>query len=245
MKAHRIMAHMVAFYPSREQSLEVARALIDGGSFYLEVQFPFSEPTADGPYIQEACKQGLSAGFCISGGFDLIEEIRGISDIPVFIMSYANAVFVYGMRRYLDRCKTAGVQGVIVPDLPVDYDEGLFRISSKAGVEAVPLIAPSTSEQRLRMILSYSFDHVYATLRKGITGSFTNIGKNNLLFLKELIPYGKKVLAGFGISQRSQIVSIYPYIHAAVVGTALVREIRGCRREGVYEAVRHKIESLL
>jgi tryptophan synthase alpha chain len=240
-----IMSHMVAFYPNRKKSLDVARALIDGGSSYLEVQFPFSDPTADGPYIQEACRHGLQAGFTLAGGFDLIEEIKALSDIPVFIMSYANAVFVYGMRRYLDRCVSAGVQGVIVPDLPIDYDEGLFGMSEGAGIEAVPVIAPSTSEKRLEMILSRSAGYVYATLRKGITGSFTDIGENNLLFLKGLVPYGKRVLAGFGISKRSQVVAISSYIDAAVVGTAFVKAIEGCMDGAVYEVVRKRIELLL
>jgi tryptophan synthase alpha chain len=241
---NRVMAHMVAFFPGREESLETAKALIDGGCAYLEIQFPFSDPTADGPYIQDACKQALQKGFKIQGGFELINEIRTFSAIPVFVMCYANTIFFHGIDRFLDSCLSAGVQGLIVPDLPVDYDEGLFSKSERVGIESVPVIAQSTGPDRLNRILKAKSEHVYAAIRKGITGSFTDIGEENILFLTKVSSYGKKILAGFGISERHQIEAISKWIHAAVVGTAFIKEIMNGGKEGIYGIVKKKIQSL-
>jgi tryptophan synthase alpha chain len=242
--SNRIMTHMVAWFPNRESSLEVARGMVDGGSAYLEVQFPFSDPTADGYHIQEACKRALAEGFTVSRGFDLVREIIVHADIPVFIMCYANTIFVYGVRRFLQRCKAVGVRGVIVPDLPVDYDEGLYSLCEEAGIQAVPVVSPSTSDSRLRMILSNDMEYVYATLRKGITGSFTEVHDSQLGFLKRVRSHRKKVLAGFGISERNQVEAIAPYIHAAVVGTGLVKAVMNDSTGNVYDTVRRKMASL-
>jgi tryptophan synthase alpha chain len=242
---NRIMAHMVAFYPGREESLETAKALIDGGCTYLEVQFPFSDSTADGPFIQEACKKALQGGFKVSGGFELIGDIRAFSTIPIFIMCYANTIFFHGIERFLELCVSVRAQGLIVPDLPIDYDEGLFSKSESMGIEAVPVIAQSTRPERLGRVLGGSSGHVYAAIRKGITGSFTDIREENILFLTKVNAFGKKILAGFGISERHQIEAISSWIYAAVVGTAFIREIMNCKNESIYTAVKKKIQSLI
>lgn len=242
---NRIMAHMVAFYPNREESLEIAKALIDGGCTYLEIQFPFSDPTADGPYIQEACEQALEKGFKVLGGFELISDIRGFSTIPIFIMSYANTVFYQGIEKFLKCCVSVNVQGLIVPDLPIDYDEGLFSKSERMGIEPVPVIALSTKQERLNRILKGRSDLVYAAIRKGITGSFTDIGEDNILFLTKVSSFGKKILAGFGISERYQIETISSWIHAAVVGTAFIKEIMNNRKASTYSVIKKKIQSLI
>jgi tryptophan synthase alpha chain len=243
--SNRIMTHMVAWFPNREASLDIARGLIDGGSSFLEIQFPFSDPTADGRYIQEACKTALDKGFTVSRGFDLIREIRALSGLPLFIMCYANTVFVHGVQPFLCRCKTAGVGGVIVPDLPVDYDEGLFSLCEQNGMQAVPVISPQTAERRLSLILSNKMEYVYATLRKGITGSYTEVQEAQLLFLRHVGSYGKKILAGFGISERGQVEAIAPYIHAAVVGTSFVKAVLEDGNDDLYTKIRRKTASLI
>jgi len=243
--SNRIMSHMVACFPSKRESIDVAGALIDGGSSYLEVQFPFSDPSSDGYYIQEACRIALNEGFTAAAGFELIGKIRRASDIPVFVMCYANTVFFHGIKTFLRSCASSGAQGVIVPDLPIDYDEGLYTECGLLGLDAVPVVAPSISEKRLGMIMKNQSEHLYAALRTGITGSFTDLGREKVLFLKRVRSKGRKVFAGFGISERSQVDEIYPYVHAAVVGTAFVREIMEQESGSVYGRVRKKTESLV
>ena len=224
--ASRIMAHLVAGYPDLETSLEAARALTDGGCAYLEVQFPFSDPTADGPVIQAACDRALRAGFRLAAGFALVAEIRRFTTVPILIMSYANPVFVRGTEGFLREAQRAGAAGVIVPDLPVDADEGLFEQARRLGLHAVPVASPNASPRRLELVRESGARYVYATLRPGITGTYTEIGPENLAFLRRLAALGLKVLAGFGISTREQVQTLEPHVHATVVGSVLVREIR-------------------
>ena len=247
----KVMAHMVAFFPDRESSLEVAKGLIDGGCSYLEVQFPFSEPTADGVTIQKACNQALDRGFTVSEGFRLIRRIRQYSDIPVFIMTYGNLVFVRGVERFLEDCREAGASGVIAPDLPPDYDEGLYALGAERGLHIVPVVSINTTRERLEYIARISSGYLYTPLRSGITGKQTDIGGENLEFLSRARSLDVKVLAGFGISEKEQIVHLKPYVHAAVVGTAFVREVMeiddtsGAGAVSPYDVVKRKMESLL
>ena len=262
--SHSIMAHMVAFYPDRGASLETARALSDGGARYLEVQFPFSDPTADGPLIQEACGRALEQGFKVKLGFELIGAVREVCDIPIYIMGYANTVFFYGVESFLATAARSGAQGVIIPDLPPGCDEGLFEASKRAGIQAIPVIAPSTSARRLKAVLSCGAGFVYAALRTGITGAYTEIGDRNTAFLERVGKHGTKIFAGFGISERRQVEALSPYVHACVVGSAFIKviaqaastreinaapvtgvsEFRRDERARLYRAVREKMESL-
>ena len=242
---NRIMAHMVAFYPDRESSIEIARALIQGGCSYLEVQFPFSDPTADGTYIQKACDKALQNGFKISGGFELLRNIRKFSNIPIFIMGYANTVFSQGIGVFLKKCTSSGVHGLIIPDLPPDYDEGIFHLGEEMNLIVMPVIAPTIKDTRLQLILSYKSKYVYATLRKGITGAYTKIGESNIAFLKKLESKRVNIFAGFGISSRKQATILAPYVHASVVGSAFIKEIGEKWGESSYDVIYQKMKSLL
>jgi tryptophan synthase alpha chain len=225
----RIMAHMVAFYPDRQRSLDVARGLADGGCAYLELQFPFSDPTADGPDIQRACSAALEAGFTVDAGFALASEICRTVKVPVFIMSYANLLFTRGTERFLADAKESGARGVIVPDLPPDYDEGLFKAAARLGLAAVPVLSPSMRDARLARVGELGAEFLYVTLRTGTTGSFTEIDSPGLSFLSRVarLDHGRevKVLGGFGVSTRAQVEAFSPYVHAVVVGSALVRVV--------------------
>lgn len=239
------MAHMVAFYPDRESSVEVARALFEVGCSYLEVQFPFSDPTADGAYIQKACTMALEKGFKVHLGFSLISRIRKFSDTPIFIMGYANTVFFHGVEKFLKKCISSGVQGLIIPDLPPGYDEGIFTLGEKAGLKIIPVIAPSIKSERLDEVMSRGPEYVYAVLRKGITGAYTEIGESNISFLKKVGAYGVKILAGFGISDKKQIRSLSSYVHASVVGTAFIKEIMLHNPGDSYKVTAGKMRDLL
>jgi tryptophan synthase alpha chain len=240
---------MVAYYPDRETSLDVARALLDGGTTYLEIQFPFSDPTADGLYIQNACSRALNRGFTLSRGFKLVEDICGLSKTPVFIMCYANTVFFGGVENFLRRCRDAGAVGLIVPDLPVDYDEQLFETAAARGLHAVPVVSPTVTERRLQSIMAIKPVYIYAALRKGITGKTTIIGNDNVDFLaniRKLAPdEGVMILAGFGISSRDQLQLLASHVDASIIGSALVRVIMESDPGKVYEAVKAKMEELL
>ncbi len=237
-----LMTHMIPFFPDRRGSIDIARAMVDGGTSYLEVQFPFSDPTADGPAIQGAGSAALNAGFRLDEGWRFLEEIvpyAAHAGVDVFVMSYASPVFVYGIDRYVREAASRGVRGLIVPDLPVDLDEGLYAAGEAHGVAVVPVIALGAAAERIDLTLGLQSEFVYASLRRGTTGAYTEIGAENVAFLQSLtrdsgtgkreVPGGAnetpapKILAGFGISTVEQVDAVLRYAHAAVVGSAFVR----------------------
>lgn len=222
-----LMAHLVASFPDWEASLEVGKGLLDGGAAFLEVQFPFSDPTADGPHIQAACDAALQAGFTCERGFELVAALRACTEVPIAIMSYANPIFQNGVAGFVRRCREAGAGALIAPDLPPDYDEGLYAAGADAGLEVIPVVVPTTLPERLRMIVSRAAGKwVYAALRKGITGSYTEIGADNLAFLRAIRALGGQPLAGFGIRDRAQVAALAPHVAYVVVGTWFVQLLR-------------------
>jgi tryptophan synthase alpha chain len=219
------MTHMVSFYPDRDRSMAVAEGLIAGGATYLEVQFPFSDPTADGPVIQAACQHALEAGFTVGQGLSFVSELRNRFDTPIFIMTYASLIFARGVRDFLTAGRDAGAAGFILPDLPLDYDEGAYEIGDEIGTTVMPVTVTSMNEDRFRLLEQHHPAYLYVALRRGITGDRTDLSGEHLGFLDRLRTLETKVFAGFGISERAQVKVLDPHVHAAVVGSALVRSV--------------------
>jgi len=243
----RLMAHMVPYFPDRERSLAVAEGLIAGGATFLEIQFPFSDPTADGPVIQAACQQALENGFSVDDGFRFVSQVVAVArasgrEVPVFIMSYASLVAARGPRRFLADGKDAGAAGFILPDLPIDYDEGVYEAARDIGTSIVPVIVTTADSERVARLLAAKPEYVYVALRRGITGSRTEVGEENTRFLNEIAPSGARILAGFGISDRAQVEQLEPHVFAVIVGTALVREVTE-HAAGSSEELRAALES--
>jgi tryptophan synthase alpha chain len=238
------MAHMVAFLRDRSRSLQVARGLAEGGCAYLELQFPFSDPTADGPDIQHACSAALAAGFTVDAGFQLAAEICRTVKVPVFLMSYANLLFTRGVRQFLASVAASGVRGVIVPDLRPDYDEGLFQAATEMKLAAVPVLSPSMRDERLKRVSALGAEYLYVTLRTGTTGRFTDVDGPGREFLSRVSETDgrSKILGGFGVSSREQVKAFSPLVHAVVVGSALVRVVAA--GGDVKTGVRRKVEEL-
>ena len=221
----KIMAHMVPFFPDRDRSMAVAEGLVAGGASYLEIQFPFSDPSADGPAIQAACRGALEAGFTVDGGFRFVAEVKRRFDVPIFIMTYASLIYARGVREFISAGCDAGALGFILPDLTFDYDEGVHEIAEEFRTNVMPVIVTTMSKDRLRLLEERRPGYLYVALRHGITGTRTELGTENLGFLDRLRPLGAKVMAGFGISERDQVEALEPHVHAAIVGSALVRTV--------------------
>ena len=245
---NRIMAHMVPFYPDLERSLAVAEGIVEGGASYLEVQFPFSDPTADGPAIQAACQAALHAGFTVDQGFAFIRQITARTDVPVFIMTYASIIYAKGVDRFITAGTDAGAAGFILPDLPFDHDEGAYAAAARHKTAIMPVIVTTMPEGRLQILTERRPEFIYVALRSGITGSRTELGDENLGFLDRLRPLGARVMAGFGISERAQVRVLAPHVHAAIVGTVLVRTVATHAEASpavIREALRERVASLL
>lgn len=229
IKQTALMAHLVAGYPNMTQSKEAALGLIAGGADYLEVQFPFSDPTADGPSIEEACTLSLKNGFKKEQGFSLIRELsQAHPEVDLFIMCYANTAFSSGIAEFCQLAADAGAYGLIIPDLPPDYDESLYGEAKKAGLTAIPVVAPSIAPIRLKMIAKTEPDFIYCAIRSGITGSKSEISPEVINFLKIVkkeIP-NANLLAGFGLQNHSQIKTMASLCDTAVAGSWFVKTIK-------------------
>ncbi|MFP4363234.1 MAG: tryptophan synthase subunit alpha [Spirochaetia bacterium] len=219
-----LMAHVVAFYPDYQRSLQAALALAEAGADFLEVQFPFSDPSADGPAIQNACTKALEAGFTVQKGFDFVRDLSAEVSIPVFIMSYANIVFAPGVERFVEQAKQSGAQGLIIPDLPPGDDEGLYAACSEYGLSCIPVIVPYISEARINEVLAFKPEYIYLALRKGITGEHTVIGPQQEKRIQDLQSRAK-VMAGFGIRSGEQAAYLSKLGAVSIAGTVFVNSI--------------------
>ena len=226
MNKIKLMSHLVAGYPTNELALTAARALVKGGADILEIQLPFSDPSADGPAIQTACTKVLERGYKTADGLEFISSIHNeFPEITIYLMSYGSLVYTPGIEEFCKRAAEAGVKGMIIPDLPFDYDEGLTAACKKNGMINIPVAAPSMSAERLEKLAHAGFPYIYAALRTGITGTNTKIDNATLAFLKKVSSGGSKVYGGFGISNGEQAKALAASVEAIVAGSVFVRLI--------------------
>lgn len=239
----KLMSHLVAGYPTDELSLTAARALVDGGADILEIQLAFSDPSADGPAIQGACTTVLNRGYKSADGLSLIKKIHDeFPKIPIYLMSYGSLVFTPGVKNFCKRAADSGVSGMIIPDLPFDFDEGLTAACRENGMENIPVASPSMSEERLNKMANAGFKYIYAALRTGITGTDTTIDQGTIDFIKKVASGGSLVYGGFGISKGEQSKALAPYVEGVVAGSVFVRTISAnCGdKDALYKAVKEK-----
>lgn len=235
-----LMAHLVAGYTTDDIAMTVAKALVAGGASILEVQLPFSDPSADGPAIQGACNKVLTRGYRTADGLSLIKQIKEETGAAVYIMSYGSLVYTPGVKVFCAKAAAAGVGALIIPDLPFDHDEGLRASCEANGMEMIPVAAPSMAEDRLRELSNAGFGHIYAALRAGITGQKTVIDEKTLKFLQGVKAGGSKVYGGFGITSGAQSKALAGTVDGVVAGSVFVRIIDAAK--GDVAQIAHNIE---
>ena len=220
-----LMAHLVACYPDEKTSLLIAKSLVEGGADILEVQLPFSDPNADGSLIQNACSKMLETGKTVQDGLNFIQKIhQSFPNVKIALMSYGSLVFTPGVENFCQRAKNAGVDYMIIPDLPFDCDEGLSASCKKNSMINVPVAAPDMSEQRFTKMMSMDFPVIYAVLRSGITGTATKVDEKTISFLKRFRGDKKvEVYGGFGIQGAEQASAISPYVDGVVAGSVFLK----------------------
>jgi tryptophan synthase alpha chain len=239
----RLMVHLVAGFPSLAGFTEVARALRAGGAEILEIQIPFSDPTADGPAITLACEAALRGGFKVKDIFQYIRAARQAGFQRIFIMTYANIPYRYGIKKYVVDLQRAGVEGLIVPDLPVEDEENFYKLARQNNIAPVPVGVAGMPENRLRLLEPYR--KLYISLRGGTTGAETKISADVEKFLAKLAK-DHEVYGGFGINNAAQVKALAPLVHAVVVGSYFTRTIQRAASAGqsVASAVREAIGKL-
>ena len=239
----KLMSHLVAGYPTDELAFTAARALVDGGADILEIQLPFSDPSADGPAIQGACTKVLERHYKTADGLAFIAKLhKEFPNIPIYLMSYGSLIYTPGVEAFCKKAADCGVKGMIIPDLPFDFDEGLTAACKANGMVNIPVAAPSMSPERLEKMANAGFPYIYAALRTGITGTETSVDEATLAFIKKVGSGGSKVYGGFGISTGSQSALLGDKVEAVIAGSVFVRLITEHQNdeEALYKAVRAK-----
>ncbi len=216
--------------PTPEQTPKIADALIKGGVDILELGLPFSDPIADGPTIQAASLRALNAGTTPMKVLEIAKEIKSQHDIPILVMTYYNPVFHLGLDKFLASAKDHGVDGFIVPDLPVEEADDYRKAAMEHSLDTVFLASPATSNERLTKIVDASSGFLYLVSRFGVTGAQSDLADSTMQLIKRIQPFtaGKIPLAvGFGISKPEHVKRVIGAgADAAIVGSAFINIIQ-------------------
>lgn len=209
--------------PDLTTTAAVVRAAAKNGADLIELGIPFSDPTAEGPVIQEANIRALSGGVTTDKVFDLVHELRRDVTIPFVFMTYVNVVFSYGAERFLSKCKETGVDGLILPDLPFEEKDEFLSVCRENGVDLISMIAP-TSEQRIAMIAKQAEGFLYIVSSLGVTGTRSQI-TTDLASIVKVVRENTDIpcAIGFGISTPEQAKNMAVLSDGAIVGSAIIK----------------------
>lgn len=217
----------IAFVTGGDPDIETTEKLIytmsESGADLIEIGIPFSDPIAEGPVIQEASERALKAGCTTDKLFDMVKRVREKVDTPLVFMTYLNPIYTYGKEKFMNNCKEAGIDGVIVPDLPYEEKDELDAVCEKYEIDLISLIAP-TSHERIKMIAKEAKGFVYCVSSLGVTGVRSEI-TTDLGAMVELVREVTDVpcAIGFGISTPEQAAKMSKQADGVIVGSAIVK----------------------
>ncbi len=229
-----LIPYLEAFDPDRDTSLELLKQMPEAGADLIEVGVPFSDPSADGPTIQLAAQRGLKAGATLAGTLELVSAFRTSNDhTPIILMGYYNPIYRYGMERFCQDAHKAGVDGVIIVDLPPEEASELAPYAKAVGLDMITLTAPTTPDARLKHILKEASGFVYYVSITGITGTRSASEEQLKTALARLrsatdIP----VVAGFGINTPEQARTAASISDGAVVASAIIKAMAATFEDG-------------
>ena len=248
-----LIPYFMCGYPSASQSVELILAAADGGADIIELGMPFSDPLADGATIQHAGHVALERGMTIHGCMDVARQVSAKSTVPLLLMGYYNPVMAYGLARFCANARSNGVNGLIVPDLPMEEAKPLLEELNKHGLALIFLIPPTTPNERIAKIAELTANatggFIYCVSLSGVTGSRNALPPQLQSFIERVKGYTKEkgipLAVGFGLSTPEHIAEVTRYADGAVVGSALVNLIDRHDDAGqAVVAVRHYIQSL-
>ena len=224
-KRAAFMPYHAMGYPSREGTLAIITALAEEGADLFEIGIPHSDPLADGPTNQMATYTALMQGTTVADCLAMVRELRaqGIS-APFCAMTYYNPLFAYGLERFVQDAAAAGIDGLIVPDLPPEEADDLEALCRAAGLATVYMLAPTSTEERIKLVAGHSTGFIYMVSVVGITGVRRELPPDLANFIQRVRKHTDLPLAiGFGIGSREQAAAVAEIAEGVIVGTALVK----------------------
>jgi tryptophan synthase alpha chain len=224
-----LVTFLTAGDPDPATSLAILRALPQAGADIIELGMPFSDPMADGPTIQASSQRALKAGQTLTKTLEMVRSFRRTdSATPIVLMGYYNPIYIYGVERLLADATAAGVDGLIVVDLPPEEDAELCLPALKAGLNFIRLATPTTDDKRLPAVLAHTSGFVYYVSITGITGAATPDANRVASAVARIKRHTKlPVAVGFGVKNAENARALAQHVDAVVVGSALVEALRG------------------
>ncbi len=224
--------YIMAGYPDVKTTEKVFSMLQDVGADVVELGVPFTDPLADGPVIQEAASVALKNGLTLKRVLSLLKSLRRSYSLPVVLMTYYNPVYKYGLSRFFRDASKAGVDGLIVPDLPPDEADELIEYSRKYRMATIFLAAPTSTDDRIRLVTERSTGFVYYVSITGITGSKIQITREMEKMIKKIKSYTEvPVCVGFGVKKPQEAKRIAEIADGVIVGSSIVKQMTGDLRK--------------
>lgn len=232
--------YFTAGYPAPEDTVPIIEELEKSGVDMIEIGLPFSDPLADGPTIQESSRIALEQGMTTRKLFEQLEGIRPHVSIPLIIMGYFNPILQYGVEAFCRDCKLAGIDGLIIPDLPVEEFMAHYQeVFLEHDLICVFLITPQTPEERIRYIDSVSKGFIYMVSSSSVTGTTTGFGPSQMEYFERIAGLGleKPQVVGFGIKDSETFQQATKYSRGAIIGSAFIKHLTESGTENIQEFV--------
>lgn len=220
--------YFTAGYPSIDDTVNIIQNLEKNGVDMIEIGLPFSDPLADGPTIQASSTQALKNGMTTEVLFNQLKDIRKSVNIPLIIMGYFNPMLQYDVEAFCKKCQEIGIDGLIIPDLPVDvYHDDYKSMFEKYGLINVFLITPQTSDERIRYIDSISSGFIYMVSSASTTGAQSGFGEEQTKYFERIanMNLNNPQIVGFGISNNETFTQATKHAKGAIIGSAFVKHV--------------------
>ena len=227
-KSNILSIYYTAGYPELGDTVKIAEELERAGADMLEIGIPYSDPVADGPVIQASSKRSLDSGMDLKLLFQQLKELRSKVNIPILLMGYVNPMLQFGVENFCKACVEVGVDGCIVPDLPmVEYEELYQDMFEKYNLCNIFLVTPQTSEDRIRKIDALTTGFIYLVSSSATTGKNLQLSQNTDDYFARIAAMNLKnpVMIGFGINSKATFEKACQYANGAIIGTAFVKAI--------------------
>ncbi len=221
-----LSVYFTAGFPQLNDTVTIMQSLQEAGADIIEIGVPFSDPVADGPTIQNSDTVALANGMSLNLLFEQIKDIRKTVHIPLIMMGYLNPIMQYGIERFCQSCQSVGIDGLIIPDLPVqEYLDEYKEIFEARGLYNIFLISPQTSENRIRQIDAQSKGFIYMVSSASITGAKSGISEEQVAYFERVknMQLNNPALIGFGISNHETFSKACAYASGAIIGSAFIK----------------------
>ncbi len=240
-----LMTHVVAGYPTLQETIKLVIAMERAGVDIVEVQIPFSDPIADGPTIMKANDTALANNVTIQDTLLLIQQLSKQVHIPLLLMGYYNSLIHYEVKQFCQDAQQAGAQGLIIPDIPIDEEEyeHFLQYCSLYHLAPIRVLSPTSTDERIQANLKVAKGFLYCTAISGTTGTRSTVDRQTQQFLRKMKQLTNIPLAvGFGISDPSHVKDLIGFADIAVVGSAVIQQIEKSGIQGVEEYLEKFVE---